>query len=186
MNFIPVLKILITSFYTLQDRDPWTTRASRRFSGFSTIRWPVRAIPELFPVRQSWIPALRYKADESLVDLIDPITTELVECPPWLRMAGGGTAHRMYQIMYTRVFERPFIQMYKFAIANKRFDILGQFSVYQILLYRCLEACFWLARRLLLVMAHHWWDAIFYNETCLRSTWAARNSSCVSQWIPKI
>ena len=110
---------------------------------------------ELFPVRLSRIPALRYKADESIVDLIVPIATELVECPPWLRMAGGGTAHRMYQIIYKRVFERPFFQMYKLAIANKRFDILGQFSDYQILLYRCLEACFRLARRLLLVMGCH-------------------------------
>ena len=85
--------------------------------------------------RGSGIPALRYKADESLVDLIVPITTELVECPQWLRMMGGGTAHRMYQIIYKRVHERPFFQMYKLAIAHKRFDILGRFSY----LTRCLE-----------------------------------------------
>ena len=76
-----------------------------------------------------WILAPRYKADESLLELIVPIATELVECPLWLRMTGGGTAHRMYQIIYNRVIERPFFQMYRLAIAHKRFDILGRFSV---------------------------------------------------------
>ena len=78
---------------------------------------------------RQWIPALRYKADESLLEWIVPIATELVECPMWLRMTGGGTAHRMYQIIYNRVIERPFFQMYRLAIAYKRFDILGRFSV---------------------------------------------------------
>ena len=110
---------------------------SGQFSGISTIGGPVDP-------SNPRIPALRYKADESLLDLIVPITTELVECPSWLKMTGGGTAYRMYQIIYKRVFERPFFQMYKLAIAHKRFDILGQFSY----LTRCLEACFRLARRL--------------------------------------
>ena len=59
-------------------------------------------------------------------------------------MTGGGTAHRMYLKIYKRVLERPFFQMYKLAIAHKRFDILGRFSY----LTRCLEGCFRLARRL--------------------------------------
>ena len=75
-----------------------------------------------------WILAPRYKADESLLELIVPIATELVECPLWLRMTGGGTAHRMYRD-HNRVIERPFFQMYRLAIAYKRFDILGRFSV---------------------------------------------------------
>jgi len=93
---------------------------------FNLMQIPNEFYPSLEDTDNGILYTPRYKADESLLDLIVPITKELVECLPWLRMAGGGSAHRMYQIIYTRVIERPFFQMYKLAIAHRRFDILDE------------------------------------------------------------